>query len=139
MTDKDIINALECCKSDFGKCNDCFYCKSPNSCFPELADDALCLIKRQQAEIERLNKEIQITKDSYTMLQTKCEIVKSEAVKEFAERVKESFFNLEYKANTNRKTVKLEELKEQMEWVLHTVAIGTIDNLVKEMVGENNE
>ncbi len=40
-----------------------------------------------QAEIERLNKEIQITKDAYTMLQTKIEIIKSEAVKEFAERL----------------------------------------------------
>lgn len=45
-------------------------------------------ITRQQAEIEKLKNEIQITKDAYIMLQTKNEIIKSEAVKEFAERLK---------------------------------------------------
>lgn len=42
----------------------------------------------QKKEIERLNKEIQITKDAYTMLQTKNDIIKSEAIKEFAGRLK---------------------------------------------------
>lgn len=40
------------------------------------------------------------------------------------------------KAKTDRKTVKIEELKEQMDWLLHTVAIETVENLLKEMVGE---
>lgn len=43
-----------------------------------------------KAEVEKLNKEIQITKDAYTMLQTKIEIIKSEAIKEFAEKLKEN-------------------------------------------------
>ena len=45
-------------------------------------------INRQQVEIEKLKNEIQITKDAYIMLQTKNEIIKSEAIKEFAERLK---------------------------------------------------
>lgn len=43
-----------------------------------------------KAEVEKLNKEIQITKDAYTMLQTKIEIIKSETVKEFMEKLKEN-------------------------------------------------
>lgn len=62
--------------------------------------------------------------------------IKIEAYKEFAKKLKEVFLNLQYNAKTIRKTVKIEELKEQMDWLLHTVAIETVDNLLKEMVGE---
>ena len=56
-----------------------------------------------------------------------------QGVKDFAERVKESIANLEYRANTHRKTVKVEELREQIDWVLHTVVPQTIDQIAKEM------
>lgn len=62
--------------------------------------------------------------------------IKSEAYKEFTEKLKEEFLNLQYNAKTDRKNVKIEELKEQMDWLLHTVAIETVENLLKEMVGE---
>ena len=55
-------------------------------------------IKELKAKVERLNKEIQITKDAYTMLQTKIEIIKSEAIKEFADRLKDSFFDNGYES-----------------------------------------
>lgn len=71
-------------------------------------------ITRQQAEIEKLKEEIQITKDAYTMLQTKNEIIKSEAVKEFAERLKERFIDIPL-------------------WGV--CAIDKVDGLVKEMEG----
>lgn len=61
---------------------------------------------------------------------------KAEAYKEFTEKAKKEFLNLQYNAKTNRKTIKIEEVKEQMDWLLHTVAIETVDNLLKEMVGE---
>lgn len=61
---------------------------------------------------------------------------KTEAIKEFAEKAKETFLNLQYNAKTDRKTVKIEELKEQMDWLLHKVAIEMLENLLKEMVGE---
>lgn len=78
---------------------------------------ALDLINRQRVEIERLKNEIQITKDAYTMLQTKNEIIKSEAIKEFAEKLKEivKFTDDTYEC-----------------WEIE----GYIDNLVKETVGE---
>jgi hypothetical protein len=56
-----------------------------------------------------------------------------QGVKDFAEMAKESFANLEYRANTHRKTVKVEELREQIDWVLHVVVPQTIDQVAKEM------
>lgn len=46
-------------------------------------------ITHQQAEIEKLQKEIQLTKDAYVMLQTKMDSIKAEAYKEFADRLNE--------------------------------------------------
>lgn len=62
--------------------------------------------------------------------------IKKQAYREFAEKAKEEFLNLQYNAKTDRKTVKIEELKEQMDWLLHKVAIETLDNLLEEMVSE---
>lgn len=76
-------------------------------------------INRQQAEIERLKKDILIARDAYTMLQTKNEIVKSEAVKEFAEKLENEI---------NRRTTLS---REQDKNVIHT-----IHDLLKEMVDE---
>ena len=76
-------------------------------------------IIRQNAEIERLKKDILIARDAYTMLQTKNEIVKSEAVKEFAEK-------LENEINC-RTTLSREQDKN----VIHI-----IHDLLKEMVDE---
>ena len=85
-------------------------------------------ITHQKAEIERLNKEIQITKDAYTMLQTKIEIIKSEAVKEFAERLK-------YKIKTECNPYG----KPTFDYDTSIAIMCYIDNLVKEMEGEINE
>lgn len=49
MEDKEIIKALEHCIND-ATCEQCNY--SPSSCF--INENALDLIKRQKAEIERL-------------------------------------------------------------------------------------
>ena len=87
MNDKEIIKALECCIED----EDCTHCPSIKEmpyCSNDIMMGALNLIKRQQAEIEKLKNEIQTTKDAYIMLQTKNEIIKSEAVKEFEDRLK---------------------------------------------------
>ena len=87
----------------------------------DLLNSTLDLIYRQQAEIEKLKEEIQITKDAYTMLQTKNEIIKSEAIKEFAERLKEqSDSHFDYSE------------------LVFEIGEEKIDNLVKEMVGEYN-
>lgn len=102
------------------------------------------LINRQKAEIDNLNKQMEWLTgyngnlmSANTALSEEILLAKTKAYKEFAERLKEEFLNLQYNAKTNRKTVKIEELKKQMDWLLHTVAIETLDNLLKEMVGED--
>lgn len=97
-------------------------------------NDMFDLINRQKSEIERL-KGSTIVNNIMESQRIKRE-AKANAYKEFAEKLKEEFLNLQYNAKTNRKTVKIEELKEQMDWLLHTVAIETLENLLKEMVGE---
>lgn len=107
LTDNEIIKALEYCKD----------------CSANLNVEIIDLITHQQAEIDRLNKEIQITKDAYTMLQTKIEIIKSEAIKEFAEKLKEKSFE----------TIRNYGLTKDV------VEVSTINNILKEMVGENHD
>ena len=106
-------------------------------CEEELQDLVLDLINRQKAKIEKL-KGSTIVSNIMESQRIKRE-AKAEAYKEFAEKAKENFQNLEYSADTDRKTVKVEEMKEQINWVLHSVAAETLDNILEELVGENNE
>ena len=86
-------------------------------------------IIRQNAEIERLKKDILIARDAYTMLQTKNEIVKSEAVKECLAKVKNYI-----KTHCNPYG------KPDFEYDTSIKILNFIDKLLKEMVGgENNE
>lgn len=58
MTDNDIIKALECCTTKGAKCSDCpAFKKVDRSDCKKYFMAAIDLIKRQQAEIERLTKE----------------------------------------------------------------------------------
>ena len=147
FTDEEIVKALECCLCDD---SECLQCQKKELCkidCDELATKTIDLINRQKSEIERL-KECPKCVYEYDgevteyCVQGAChnfktvEQIKSEAYKEFAEKAKKEFLNLQYNAKTDRKNVKIEELKEQMDWLLHTVAIETVENLLKEMVGE---
>ena len=101
MTDHDIIKALECCCAS-GKCSECPFDTGSVSCIKKTMSHSLDLIKRQKAEIERLNSCVKsedevraIMEDQ--MLPMVCEIVNEQidaAVKlgrkEFAERLKSS-------------------------------------------------
>ena len=159
MSDEKIIKILECCAYNDG-CKGCKYSKQCDGA--EHLINALDLIKRQKAEIERLQKEVNLVSILFQDVQERAEEyklkienlqnvisnqqieisakiekqIKSEAYKEFTEKLKEEFLNLQYNAKTDRKNVKIEELKEQMDWLLHAVAIETVENLLKEMVGE---
>lgn len=128
MTDKDLIKALECCNKD-----DCDNCPYKRNC-KNVMCDVLDLINRQQAEIEKLKKELQITRDAYIMLQTKNEIAKSEAVKEFAERLHDRIVNFPSVYPIENATLAF--LNGSAHRQLEILEI--IDNLVKEMVGEGN-
>ncbi len=141
LTDEEIIKALE----DYIKENEFEYFHSNMVGEYPLIRKSLDLINRQKSEIERLHKENKIlSRNADTAFQdglNECRElfapeIKAEAYKTFAENLKEEFLNLQCNAKTNRKTVEIEELKEQMDWLLHTVAIETLENLLKEMVGE---
>ena len=83
---------------------------------------ALDLINRQQAEIERLEKELSIATNHITRLENQIERLlpmlktkRTEAIKEFAEKLKKRFYLCAGRC---------------------VVDVYHIDNLVKEMVGE---
>ena len=120
FTDEEIIKALECCKMPVGSgaCNNCPFdyqrkkrlTGSDKSCTTLMFDYALALINRLKAEIERLQKENHCFADIGKMYSE----VKAEAIREFAERLKKYSECYSY------------------------VTPRDIDNLVKEMVGEDN-
>ena len=138
MTDNEIIKALVNC-TGLQTSTTCFGC--PYSarayatvsagdvfCKDKMCRDALDLINRQKAEIERLNriraelsKEIDVLKtNNHSMCLTMPNMAKAEraeAIKEFAERLKENCYYP----------------------LLIDITPEIIDNLVKEMVGENEQ
>ena len=130
MNDKDIIKALECCIGDEeGKnCVDCPLYEIDDCQLP-MYQSAITLIKRQQEEIERLgSKKIVIygcarasgKTDRLVRALQDYESVRAEAIKEFAERLKTKTtigFCPEHRY----------------------VDAEDIDNLVKEMLGKEDE
>lgn len=146
MTDEQIKKALEVCSitNMALECKDCPYNTfNVRYCSLKLCEDALDLINRQQAEIEKLKVEIEeehSISQSYSDLcdykQKEIEMLKarderrkklnydegikelkSEAIKEFAEQVKMAFYY-------------------EFDELIPSIMADKIDNLVKEMVGE---
>ena len=160
MTDKEIIKALECCvKAPYcSKKTDCPY-KGIDDCVKKHTLDALDLINRQQAEIEEYKRIAEYqqslnVKRHFKLKEKEAEIerleklakdradvnfekivgvvdrasadIKAEAIKEFAERLKESSIDVDVSFGYGR------------EVYTEAVPVVEIDNLVKEMVGDNN-
>lgn len=133
MTDNDIIKALECCILYKQICSENCPLRDVKSCKENLRKHCLDLINRQKAEIEKWKEESSDKERAYTdeyclrkEWQTKCQellkdkqTAKSEAIEEFAERLKHSFFDNGY-----------ESPDVDFDYF--------VDNLLKEMVGENN-
>lgn len=59
--------------------------------------------------------------------------IKSEAIKEFAERLKERLNTLEYTRETDRKTVPTDYFVHMMNDILHETVPCVIDSVLKEM------
>ena len=62
-TYNEIMNALECCWHDT-KCvgDECPFFEPVGDCVPLIAMETIDIINNQNAEIERLNKELSITR-----------------------------------------------------------------------------
>lgn len=137
MTDNEIVKALECC-SKKGNCKGCpCYIDYEHTKCLEMKKGCLDLINRLQAENELLKeKHIEDNKllndrviESVNAvskahlryekaLEEKFKTAKAEAYKEFAERLKHKAINIGVNDSVVSKNV--------------------IDNLLKEMVGDNN-
>ena len=116
MTDNEIIKALECLRGDAFDCGECPYCSCyPAPCEQQVAKDALALIARQKEEIERLkNRDLQVEVSEKLERE-----IKAEAVKEFADRLKERASRGFWETDAY-------------------IGVEQIEELVKEMVGKNN-
>lgn len=132
MTDNEIIKAMQCVIGNDAKCSECTYQKVLPfpSCRRKCAKNALDLINRQKAEIERLRKsqvkEIHIDKEFYEECQYEMKQAKSEAIKEFAERLKAKMRNCSMYC-----------IDEQ---TYYLISYSLVDNLVKEMTeGKEDE
>lgn len=134
MIDEEIIKGLECCSIIKGGCKNCLLHNRDGSCTTILVKNALDLINHQRAEIERLKK-IGTEADNfaraicnermlkgkpvadYEDLQEYIKKAKAEAINEFAERLKTASYY-------------------EFEELIPSIMADKIDNLVKEMVGE---
>lgn len=141
FTDEQIIKALECCvKTEF--ISDCAKCKMfAFDCKDIFIENALDLINRQKAEIEELKTEIERKKNQNTLLlKKKCKdintarkIIKSEAIKDFAERLKERLTRLSVRTKTHGRKTTPTYVDDIANQILHDVVPQEIDNLVKEI------
>ena len=113
MTDNEIIKALECCSYDNYQCDNCPYAYKTCTIYK----DSIDLINHQKAEIERLRSMNRAKLATIHDLQIELKTAKSEAVKEFADRLI---------------AVSHPYADTQMVFEIQ------IKNLVKEMVGDNN-
>ncbi len=127
MSDEDIINALGFCFA-VGDCEHCAYADKPCQ---ELMADALDIINRQKAEIERLNHiRAELSKENEEQDQAiinalhHMKVVRAEAIKEFAERLKRDI------------TINNTEDGCLIYSIDYGCLIEDIDNLVKEMTEE---
>lgn len=87
MTDNEIIKALEYCSSDISNCRKCPYL-AVNCCTTVRCRDVLALVERQQAEIKRLNNNMDV------MVKEHNNIVKSireDIIREFEEKLKQKW------------------------------------------------
>ena len=90
-TNEDIISSLKVIATT-GNCNECKIrnCKwGTCNCSQITANVALDLINRQNAEIKRLQKEVNLVSIQFQDLQERTDEVKLEAYKEFAEKLEE--------------------------------------------------
>ena len=121
MTDNEIIKSLECCYDLDSTliCQQCPLHQTEDCRDGYLGMKALDLINRQKAEIGRLlheNHTLGLVQNGYNDM---LEICKAEAIKEFAERVKEHFYH--YPDDEEASCL---------------YVINTINDLVRDMVGD---
>jgi hypothetical protein len=118
MTDNDIIQALECCFVD-SCCHGCpLYNPMVKECLETAGVNAVSIIKRQKAEIERLESHNNKLMETVENLIYECDCSKQETIKDFEEKL------LALK------------IKPEFPWDDFYVTESMIKELVKEMIEE---
>lgn len=123
MTDNEIIKALECCVNQPCCTQHCPYWRNSKAgCEYITPQNLLNLINSQQAKIKGLNKKVEELSEVLSdHIKIRVKEIKSEAIKEFAERLKGKLFYECGDINFSE-TCEIRRI---------------VDNLVKEMVGGN--
>ena len=135
MTDEQIIKALECCTGKGKSCKECpAFVKVDRSKCRQYFIAALELIRRQQKQIDVLNT------NCMSMCQSMPNMAKAEraeAIKEFADRLENRFFNYYEVLNrdSNKRDYRGETL---MVYEVADMIEDCIDGTLKEMVGADN-
>lgn len=154
MTDNEIIKALECCiefttKQDgFHYCEDCHF-NDDIHCDETLSKNALDLINRQRAEIERLKKAVEVQEIMLSNQDYMIKKARSEAIKECIEKVKEEIaeaLKSNYKARAEKENKEINSYLDNLFWNYCNGKVDCLrglddfcDNLAKEMVGDSND
>ena len=125
LTDKEVVKALECCVSEMD-CPNCPKKKDGVECVGNLLRDCFDLINRLQAENERLqsrNNFLEIEyKNQGNLFWARVETAKAEAYKDCIEKVKKKY-----------------QIFENQAYAINPYALhGFLNNLLKELVGEDN-
>ena len=128
--DNEIIKAVECCIGNT-KCGECPMFRTPN-CMNKVFGYALDLINRKNAEMERLKEHIKHTNN---VVKQVVKDTKSEAIKEFAEKLKEIMFNY-YECVSESAKGRPYKGDTLMDYEVVDMIEDSIDNLVKEMTEE---
>ena len=153
MTDNEIIKALELCAEAIrdASCTDCPYGKQEDGgCIVSLCRDSLDLIHRQKAEIDSLREDSKRLKKVQMQLDDLCimhHIIRAEAIKEFAKEIHNEIekaltnnYEVRGKRMANLGVAGTDEFVSQCTGKIYALRgiDEFIDNLVKEMVGDNN-
>lgn len=127
MTDEQIVKALECCVSSAGgdACRRCPY-EDEGICVTDglaLQRDSLALIKRQQAEIEKLEDKLYY-----------CGKTKYEILFQFRRKVHKELYLLTplQFLNPLQEAMPITEVALLIEDLLHNVCAEVIDNIIQE-------
>ena len=141
MTDKEIINASECCKKD-----DCDNCPNDfGNCYANLSGYAIDLINRQKAEIDELKHEREVLIEDIHHF-----VDKNNEQLEEIEKLERIISYLEGVCESTPDKVRVEVVKEFADRLLNKVRVVQVSNLtwvwlisqddindiIKEMLGE---
>ena len=118
FTKEETILGLKCCYSDTDLYTMCPYDNTITDCTQLIKRDALNIITSQKMKIEKLSEELIHALSELSLTKTSLNTAKVEAYKEFVGRLKK-------------------EALTRFDWTDY-IEVEDIDNVLKELIGDNN-